>query len=164
MLKRIITTLVLVTILALILVGCSSPTEVISLNGDGTQSQSIDYVEETSNLNVYIYKTKECVEYLKFLEVLDESRNEILDVTTCMYTGSYTSDDFYMVTYRKLDEPRDYRRTGRVSLFKTRNESDYLTFLSELDMTCYEIIDISTSMYTGSYTNDDFYMVTFREI
>lgn len=164
MLKRIITTLVLVTILALILVGCSSPTEVISLNGDGTQSQSIDYVEETSNRNVYIYKTKECVEYLKFLEVLDESRNEILDVTTCMYTGSYTSDDFYMVTYRKLDEPRDYRRTGRVSLFKTRNESDYLTFLSELDMTCYEIIDISTSMYTGSYTNDDFYMVTFREI
>lgn len=164
MLKRIITTLVLVTILALILVGCSSPTEVISLNGDGTQSQSIDYVEETSNRNVYIYKTKECVEYLKFLEVLDESRNEILDVTTCMYTGSYTSDDFYMVTYRKLDEPRDYRRTGRVSLFKTRNESDYLTFLSELDMTRYEIIDISTSMYTGSYTNDDFYMVTFREI
>lgn len=165
MLKRIITTLVLVTILALILVGCgSTPTEVISLNGDTTQSQNIDYIEENHNRNVYIYKTKKCVEYLKFLEVLDESRNEILDVTTCMDTGPYTSTDFYMVTYKKLDEPRDYRRTGKVSLFKTRNESDYLTFLSELDMTCYEIIDISTSMYTDPYSNDDFYMVTFREI
>ena len=103
MLKRIITTLVLVTILALILVGCGSiPTEVISLNGDGTQSQNIDYIEEKPNCNVYIYKTKKCVEYLKFLEVLDESRNEILDVTTCMYTGPYTSTDFYMVTFREI--------------------------------------------------------------
>lgn len=164
MLKRIITTLVLVTILALTLVGCSSPTEVISLNGDTTQGQIIDYIEENHNRNVYIYKTKKCVEYLKFLEVLDESRNEILDVTTCMFTGPYTSNDFYMITYRKLDEPRDYRRTGKVSLFKTQNESDYLTFMAELDLTHYEIIGISTSMFTDVYSNDAFYMVTFREI
>ena len=164
MLIRIITTLVLVTILALTLGGSSSSTEVISLNVDTTQSQNIDYIEGNHNRNVYIYKTKECVEYLNFLEELDESQNEILDVTTCMSTGPYTSSDFYMITYRKLDEPRDYRRTGKVSLFKTQNESDYLTFMAEFDLTRYEIIGISTSMYTGSYTNDDFYMVTFREI
>ena len=82
-----------------------------------------------------------------------------------MYTGVHTSGDFYMVTYKKLDELReDVRATGKVSLFKTTNEEEFRSFLSTFDVNNNEILGITTSMYTGVYTNGDFYTITFREL
>ena len=159
--KRIIAIL-LGILLMTTLVGCGgNSTEIITLQNGEAQSQGIE-VESVSNISVY--KTKKSKEYLAFLESFDESNNEILGITTCMYTGLYTNDEFYMVTYKKLDEPREAKSTGKVSLFKTESEDDYCSFLANFNETHYEILGTTTSMYTGPYSNGEFYMVTFREL
>lgn len=149
--------------LALTLVGCgnSSGSEIITLPNTESQAE-VSQIESSSNVTVY--KTKKVEEYLAFLEFFDESNNEILGITTCMYTGAYTSGEFYMVTYKKLDEPREVKATGKVSLFKTKSEEEYRSFLANFDEANNEIIGVTTSMYTGAYTNGEFYMVTFREL
>ena len=149
-------------LLVLTLVGCdSNSTEIITLQNEKAKSKVI---ASESVSQIYIYKTKKSQEYLAFLESLDESRNEILGITTCMYTGAYTSDEFYMVTYKKLDEPREVKSTGKVSLFRTKSLEDYCSFLANFDEIHYEVLGTTTSMYTGAYTNGEFYMVTFREL
>ncbi len=159
--KRIIAVLLWI-LLVLTLVGCSgNSAEIITLQDKETQIQRIE-VESASN--ILVYKTKESKDYLAFLECFDESNNEILGITTCMDTGVYTSGEFYMVTYRKLEEPREAKSTGKVSLFRTKSEKDYCSFLANFDETHYEILGTTTSMDTGVYTNGDFYMVTFREL
>lgn len=160
--KRIIASL-LGFFLVLVLVGCgnSKRSEIITLHDSQVENEEIE-VESLSNVSVY--KTKDVEEYLSFLESFDERNNEILGITTCMYTGVYTSNDFYMVTYKRLNEPREVKSTGKVSLFKTRSEEEYRNFLANFDENLNEILGISTSMYTGVYSNGEFYMVTFREL
>lgn len=160
--KRIIASL-LGFFLVLVLVGCgnSKGSEIITLHDSQVENEEIE-VESLSNVSVY--KTKDVEEYLSFLESFDERNNEILGITTCMNTGVYTSNDFYMVTYKRLNEPREVKSTGKVSLFKTRSEEEYRNFLANFDEDLNEILGISTSMYTGVYSNGEFYMVTFREL
>lgn len=92
--------------LMLIVVSCGSSNSSEILTLPSTNSQAEELLIEPAN-NVIVYQTKVVEEYLAFLESFDESNNEILGITTCMYTGAYTSSDFYMVTYQKLDEPRE---------------------------------------------------------
>ena len=161
--KRTIT-IALVCFFMLILTSCgkSNKSEIITLSNAETQAQ-VTGVETFSN--VLVYKTKKVEEYLTFLENFDERNNDILGVIASMYTGVHTSGDFYMVTYKKLDELReDVRATGKVSLFKTTNEEEFRSFLSTFDVNNNEILGITTSMYTGVYTNGDFYTITFREL
>jgi len=88
-------------LLAFALVGCddSSRNEIITLPDAESQTE-VAPIESASNVTVY--KTKDVEEYLAFLESFDESNSEILGVTTSMYTGSYSNDEFYMVTFREL--------------------------------------------------------------
>lgn len=160
--KRIVS-IILGCFLTLTLVSCgdSESSEIITLPNTEPQTQTF---EVESHSNVLVYKTEELEEYLTFLEDLDESNNEILGVTTCMYTGPYTSGEFYMVTYKKLDEPREVRATGKVSLFRTESEKEYCNFLTNFDENNNEILGATTCMYTGIYSDDEFYMVTFREL
>lgn len=160
--KRIIAIL-LCYFLVLAFVGCdsSNESEIITLRNSHPE---VEVSEMELFSNVSVYKTKNVKEYLSFLESFDESNNEILGITTCMYTGVYTNGDFYMVTYKKLNEPREVKSTGKVSLFKTKSEEEYQSFLANFDETLYEILGITTSMNTGPYTNGEFYMVTFREL
>lgn len=165
--KRIIAVL-LGSLLVFPLVGCGgnstdggNSTEIITLPNETVQSQKIE-VESASK--IFVFKTEKSAEYLAFLESFDESNNEILGITTCMYTGAYTSSEFYMVTYKKLDEHRESKSTGKVSIFRTKSEEDYCNYLANFDETHYEILGTTTSMYTGAYTNGEFYMVTFREL
>lgn len=158
--KRIIAIL-LWCFLVLALVGCGNRSEIITLPNSQAE---IEVSEVESSSNVSVYKTENVEEYLYFLESFDENNNEILGITTCMYTGVYTSHEFYMVTYKKLNEPREVKSTGKVSLFKTKSEEEYRSFLANFDESLNEILGISTSMYTGVYTNREFYMVTFREL
>lgn len=160
--KRIIT-IILGCFLILILASCgnSNVSEIITLPNEESQVQIYE-VEAYSNVSVY--KTMKVEEYLTFLETFDERNNEILGVTTCMNTGAYTSYDFYMVTYKKLDEPREVKATGKVSVFRTISEEEYLSFLTNFDGSNNEILGVTTCMNTGAYTDGDFYMVTFREL
>ncbi len=87
--------------LALTLVGCgnSSGNEIITLPNTESQAE-VSQIESSSNVTVY--RTRNVEEYLAFLESSDESNNEIIGVTTSMYTGPYTNGEFYMVTFREL--------------------------------------------------------------
>ena len=54
--------------------------------------------------NYFLYKTVEAQEYLSFLEQFDETKYEIVNISTSMSTGGYGSGEFYMVTYKVLSE------------------------------------------------------------
>ena len=152
-------------ILILLLVGCNS-TNIITLQNGEIKIEEIKEGEnvEIEMTNISVYRTEKTKEYIAFLESFDESNYEILGISTCMETGIYTNSSFYMVTYKKLYEPREVKRKGKVSLFTTKSQKAYDRFLTDLDERYYEILGISTSMSTGIYTNGEFYMVTFREL
>lgn len=47
------------------------------------------------------------------------------------------------------------------SVFTTRNDQEYLQFLTNFDYQNYKIVDISTGMYTYHYGES--YLITYRE-
>ena len=49
-----------------------------------------------------VFQTDEVQEYLDFLENFDETKYEIIDISTSM-GGAYTAE-FYMITYRTIAE------------------------------------------------------------
>lgn len=164
-------------LLALALLGYanSNYSEIITLSDAESQVQvqvqvlpnvesQVQGSEGKSSKNVDTYTTENVEEYLKYLESFDESNNEILGITTSMPTTTYGSGSFYMVTYQRLDEPREVRHTGKVSLFKTSNEEKYHTFLENFDESSNEILGITTSTPTTISGNGSFYMVTYREL
>ncbi len=149
-------------LLVFILSGCgsSSNSEIVTLpNAESQVSEG-----KSSSKKIDTYKTDEVEEYKKFLESFDESNYEILGITTSMPSTVYGSGSFYMVTYQRLDEPREVRNTGKVSLFKTSNEEEYHTFLENFDEASNEILGITTSMPSTIYGDGSFYMVTYREL
>lgn len=48
----------------------------------------------------YLFKTFDVQEYLKFLENFDETKYEIVDISTSLHYIPKGSDEFYMVTYK----------------------------------------------------------------
>ena len=94
--KRFITLLlaiVMVTTLLGVFTGCGYTTETIT--SEKTQTVVGSYS---------LFKTTDVQEYLTFLENFDESKYEIIDISTSMDVGVYGSDEFYMVTYKKIAE------------------------------------------------------------
>ena len=161
--KKLIISVFLGILLVLTLVGCGdNSSEIITLSNEEIQKEKADF---ESASNVYVYQTQKLKEYLAFMENFDESSNEIIGISTSMYTTTYGSGEFYMVTYKKLDTPIDVKKnTGKVSLFRTTNVNQYCSFLANIDKRRYEILGTTTSMYTTTYGNGTFYMVTIREI
>lgn len=158
--KRIIAT-VLMCVLLSVLVGCGEKSEIVTL-----PYHNEDMKENTGGegFEIKLLKTKEVKEYLGFLETFDYANYEIIGTSTCMYTGVYSNDDYYMVTYYKLEEPREAKKTGRVALYKTTDYDEYKSFMNNFNTKKYEILGTSTCMYTGAYSSDDYYMVTYIEI
>ena len=50
----------------------------------------------------YLFETTKPEEYLEFLEKLDEEEYEIIDISTSLKVHIDGSDEFYMVTYKKI--------------------------------------------------------------
>jgi len=91
--KRIITLLLAIVVVATLLTGCGPKTETIT-------SEKTATIEGSYSL----FKTVDVQEYLKFLESFDETKYEIIDISTSMFTGNYGSGTFYMVTYKTIAE------------------------------------------------------------
>ena len=90
--KRFITVLlaiVMVTTLMVVFTGCDS-TETITSTKTEVGSYSI-------------FQTEDVQEYLSFLENFDESKYEIVDISTSINFSGY-GDTYYMVTYKKIAE------------------------------------------------------------
>jgi len=60
-------------------------------------------VQETSG-NYYLFQTKYVQEYLNFLENFDETKYEIVDISTSLHLSPKGSNEFYMITYRVLPQ------------------------------------------------------------
>lgn len=68
------------------------------------------------------------------------------------------------MTYKQLDEPREVKSTGKVSLYRTENKEEYCNFLANFDEKNNEVLGISSFEY-GSLTRVPVvYMVTYRQL
>ena len=88
--KRFIASLLIFSIL---ISGCSKKTETI--NSEKT---------ETSVGSYSLFRTRDVQEYLNFLENFDETKFEIVDISTSMMVTSQGSNEFYIVTYKTISE------------------------------------------------------------
>ena len=50
----------------------------------------------------FLFRAKSEQEYLKFLEVLDESKYKIVDISISVQVGALATTETYMVTYKKI--------------------------------------------------------------
>ena len=50
----------------------------------------------------YLFETTKQEEYLEFLEKFDEEKYKIVDISTSSHVYFRGSDEFYMVTYKKI--------------------------------------------------------------
>lgn len=91
--KRFITLLIAIVMVATLLTGCGETTETI------TSKKDVSLVGSYS-----LFQTEDVQEYLSFLETFDESKYEIVDISTSIATGYNGSGEYYMVTYKTIAE------------------------------------------------------------
>lgn len=75
--------------------GCSSES---SEKSEIIQSNKV----QESVGSYYLFRTQDVQEYLNFLENFDETKYEIVDISTSLKVGSYGSSEFYMITYKVI--------------------------------------------------------------
>lgn len=90
--KRIIALFFSMFVVTTLLSGCST-TETI--HSETTQTSVGSYS---------LFRTTEIQEYLSFLEEFDETKFEIVDISTSMSVYGYGSDEFYIVTYKTISK------------------------------------------------------------
>lgn len=92
--KRIIALFCSMLVVTVLLSGCSSESETI--HSETTQTSVGSYS---------LFRTQDVQEYLSFLENFDETKYEIVDISTSLFgTRTYGSDEFYIVTYKTISE------------------------------------------------------------
>ena len=90
--KRFITLLLAIIMIATLLTGCGKKSETITSEKNATIAGSYK-----------LFQTKDVQEYFAFLETFDESKYEIVDISTSMASpGGHGSSEFYMVTYKTI--------------------------------------------------------------
>lgn len=89
--KKIVVLLCTLSAVGMLLVGCGETT--------GTIYSEVTTEKTTGSYS--LFRTKDVQEYLNFLETFDETKYEIVDISTSMYTTAHDgSGEFYIVTYR----------------------------------------------------------------
>lgn len=146
----------LVVCLAVTLCACGEPTSTI-VTLEETPTTDVE-ANNSSPSQISVFSTRNDEEYLEFLTGLS-SEYEIIDISTGMYTYAY--GESYIVTYKLNTEDNVKTVSYKYYLYKTRTQSEYLSFYSTFDFDTYEIIDISTHMYT--YVYGESYMITYRK-
>ena len=89
--KRSIALLVVFLVVAMLCTACSS-------------KKNSDNIQRTQTVGDYtLFQTLDAQEYLNFLDNFDETKYEIVNISTSLNDGDiYGNDEFYMVTYRRL--------------------------------------------------------------
>lgn len=91
--KRIIALFCSMLVVTVLLSGCSSSE---TIHSETTQTSVGSYS---------LFRTQDVQEYLSFLENFDETKYEIVDISTSLFgTRTYGSDEFYIVTYKTISE------------------------------------------------------------
>ncbi len=70
------------------------------------ESETIQSETTQTSVGSYsLFRTQDVQEYLSFLENFDETKYEIVDISTSLFgTRMYGSDEFYIVTYKTISE------------------------------------------------------------
>lgn len=90
--KRIIALFCSMLVVAVLLSGCST----------GTSETIYSETTQTSVGSYSLFRTVDIQEYLSFLEEFDETKFEIVDISTSL--EDVESDEFYIVTYKTISE------------------------------------------------------------
>lgn len=103
--KRILSLLILI-IFVICISGCQTDRESIS---NKTTKERSPKVEETIIKeevgNYLLFQTSDEKEYLDFLTKFDETKYEIIHISTFVHETSWSwNDDYYMVTYKVISE------------------------------------------------------------
>lgn len=95
--KRFITLLIAIVMVGTLLTGCGEEEKTKTITSNKTVSVAGSYS---------LFQTEDVHEYLSFLETFDESKYEIVDISTSMEKNSQYggSMEFYMVTYKTIAE------------------------------------------------------------
>lgn len=94
--KRIIALFCSMLVVTVLLSGCSSIEKSETIHSETTQTSVGSYS---------LFRTQDVQEYLSFLENFDETKYEIVDISTSLFgTRTYGSDEFYIVTYKTISE------------------------------------------------------------
>lgn len=143
----------LVVCLALTLCACGESSTIVTLDDIPTIEEEVN---NSSTSQISVFSTRKDKEYLEFLTELS-SEYEIIDISADMSSGYGES---YMVTYKI--NPKDNAETisYKYYLYKTRTQSEYLSFYSTMDFDTYEIVDISTGLSSGYGQS---YVITYRK-
>lgn len=86
---------------------CSMLVVAVLLSGCSTEKSETIHSEttQTSVGSHSLFRTQDVQEYLSFLENFDETKYEIVDISTSLYgTRTHGSDEFYIVTYKTISE------------------------------------------------------------
>ena len=154
--KKRLSLLVLVVCLALALCACGESSTIVTLDDDSDAGSTVD---NTSPNLVSVFRTRDDKEYLEFLTGIGD-KYEIIDITTGMDT--YYRGESYVVTYTtKKDNNNAENVSYKYYLYKTREQSEYISFYSSFDFDTYEIVDISTRLNT--YYRGESYVITYRK-
>ena len=79
----------------------------VLLSGCSTEKSETIHSETTQKSigSYFLFRTQDAQEYLSFLENFDETKYEIVDISTSLYgIRMYGSDEFYIVTYKTISE------------------------------------------------------------
>lgn len=154
--KKRLSLLVLVVCLAFALCACGESSTIVTLDDEG---DAVSTVNNTSPSLVSVFSTRDDKEYLKFLTQMN-NEYEIIDITTGLNT--YCRGESYVVTYMtKKDNSNAESVSYKYYLYKTREQSEYLSFYSSFDFETYEIVDIST--WLDTYCRGESYIITYRK-
>lgn len=161
--KRIVCLFIAIIMIVTCLSGCGSNESGVPKESKNTSALNSD------SENVFLYTTRNKNEYMNYLKNINTSEYEILGITTSI-TEEYRAQEFYMITYRKIDAPKaetkgndyDIVISDGYYMFTTRDSSLYLDFIDEMDFSKYKILGITTSI-TETYRAQEFYMITYCE-
>ena len=145
----------LIVCLASALCACGESSTIVTV--DDTPSTEAE-VNNSSPSQISVFSTRKDKEYLEFLTGLS-SEYEIIDISTGMSTYAY--GESYIVTYKINTEDNAETISYKYYLYKTRTQSEYLSFYSTFDFDTYEIVDISTRLST--YVYGESYVITYRK-
>ena len=95
--KRSIALLVAMLMVITLLTACSSEEKPSSVTVQSEKTQEVVG-------SFYLFRTQDPQEYLTFLENFDETKYEIVDISTSYRYYYRGSDEFYMVTYKVISE------------------------------------------------------------
>lgn len=176
--SNIFSTLIMCFIMYLVVIllsGCGQSDD----TSDESESEEVETTEteEAENINiltsstgnVLLYFTYDIDEYFKYLNSLDSSVYEVLNIEVSEHLNNSSIEEYYLITYKKVNVPKAepkgnmYRiyTSNEYFVFIAKDPIQYLDFIDEMNFEKYKILGFSKS---GNELKNGNYIITYIEI